>query len=151
MRRAKPGGWYDDFRYRIHFEGETRRVFPAMRVSRTGKGIKTGIVVYSMHVTVPEFNDRRLIKITLKNWRRPYVESVTADGPSDSPHRYGSGRLCMWYPGDGPDLTWQPEEGLLRLIRYAELHLFKEAFWRRYDDWPGPEAPHGEGEAKEAA
>jgi len=96
MRRAKPGGWYDDFRYRIHFEGEARRVFPSMRVSRTGKGIKTGIVVYSTHVTVPEFDDRRLIKITLKNWRRPYVESVTADGPSASPHRYGSGGLCMW-------------------------------------------------------
>jgi hypothetical protein len=151
MRRAKPGGWYDDFRYRIHFEGEARRAFPSMRVSRTGKGIKTGVVVYTLHVTVPEFDDRRLIKITLRNWRQPSVESVTADGPPDSPHRYRSGHLCMWYPGDGPDLTWQPEEGLLGLIRYAEVHLFREAFWRRYGEWPGPEAPHAEGEAKEAA
>jgi hypothetical protein len=57
----------------------------------------------------------------------------------------------MWHPGDRPDLTWQPEEGLLGLIRYAQVHLFKEAFWRRYDEWPGLEAPHAEGEAKEAA
>ena len=151
MRRAKSGGWYDDFRYRIHFEGEARRTFPSLRVSRTGKGIKSGAVVYTLHATVPEFEQRRRIKITLMNWTRPSVKSVTADGPTSSPHRYGDHALCMWHPGDGPDLRWQPEEGLLRLIRYAQVHLFKEEFWRSYGEWPGPEAPHAEGEAKEAA
>lgn len=147
MRRAKPGGWFDDFRYRIHFEGEARKAFPSMQMSRTGKGKKTGVVVYTLHIAVPEFGERRLIKITLGNRTRPTVRSITVDGPTDSPHRYDDGHLCMWYPGDGPELTWQPEEGLRRLIQYAEVHLFREAFWRRYGEWPGPEAPHGE-EAK---
>jgi len=150
MRRAKPGGWFDDFRYRLRFEGEAHKAFPSLRVSRTGKG-RTGAIVYTLQVTVPEFTERRLIRITLWNRSRPTVRSVTADGPTASPHRYSGGRLCMWYPGDGPELTWQPDEGLHALIQYARVHLFQEAYWRRYGEWPGREAPHGENEAKEAA
>lgn len=150
MRRANPGGWYDDFPYRIHFERGAGAAFPSLSVSRTGKGSKAGAIVYALRVTVPEFDQRR-IKIMLMNWTRPCVKSVTADGPTASPHRYHDGRLCMEYPGDGPDRTWQPDEGLLALIRYAQVHLFKEAFWRRYGEWPGPEAPHAVGEGKEAA
>ncbi len=150
MRRAKPGGWYDDFRYRLRFDGNARQAFRSLRVSRTGNGIK-GAVVYTLDVTVPEFNQCRKIKITLMNWIRPSVRSVTADGPTSSPHRYDDHTLCIWYPEDGQDLAWQPEEGLLGLIRYAQVHLFKEEFWRRYDEWLGSEAPHAEGEAKEAA
>jgi hypothetical protein len=151
MRRAKPGGWYDDFRYRLHFEGAARTAFPSIRVSRTGKGKKTGSIVYTLHVPVPEFNERRLVRIALWNYRRPTVRSLTADGPTASPHRYGDGTLCMWYPKDGPELRWVSEDRLLRLIRCAQVHLFKEAFWRRYGEWPGREAPHGRDEVKEAA
>jgi hypothetical protein len=150
MRRAKPGGWYDYFRYRLNFEGAARTAFPSMRVSRTGKG-KTGSIVYTLHVPVPEFNERRLIRITLWNDRHPTVRSLTADGPTASPHRYSNGTLCMWYPKDDPELRWVSEDGLLRVIRCAQVHLFKEAFWRRYSEWPGPEAPHGPDEMKEAA
>jgi hypothetical protein len=142
MRRANPGGWYDDFRYRLRFEGEAHRAFPSMRVTRTGRG-RTRAVVYTLHVTVPEFNERRRITITLGNRARPLVRSVTADGPTRSPHRYSDGHLCMWYPDDGPDLVWQPEDGLLSLVQHARVHLFREAYWRRYGEWPGPEAPHG--------
>lgn len=151
MRRAKPGGWYDDFRYRIGFEGEARRAFGSMQVSRTGKGRKSGAVVYTLHVTVPAFEEQRLIRITLRNWTRPSVRAVTADGPSDSPHRYSEAELCMWYPSDGPELTWEPQEGLLALIQYTAIHLFREAYWRRYSEWPGPQAPHDVGEAQRAA
>jgi hypothetical protein len=76
---------------------------------------------------------------------------VTADGPTRSPHRYADGHLCMWYPDDGPELVWQPEEGLLALIQYVRLHLFREAYWRRYHLWPGPEAPHVAHDLKDAA
>lgn len=103
MRRAKPGGWYDDFRYRLQFEGRAFQVFPSMRSSRTGKG-KNGAIVYTLHVAVPEFNERRLIKITLTNRRRPRLTMLIADGPTASPHRYSDGHLCMWHPDDGPDL-----------------------------------------------
>jgi hypothetical protein len=150
MRRAKPGGWFDDFRYRIQFEGSACKAFPSLRTSRTGKGIKSGVIIYTLTVPVPEF-EPRTIKITLTNWKRPFVQSVTADGPTDSPHRYSDGRLCMEFPDDPGDRKWQPDEGLLGLVRYAQVHLFKEAYWRRYGEWLGEEAPHGEGESKEAA
>jgi hypothetical protein len=151
MRRAKPGGWYDDFRYRLRFERAARTEFPSMSASRAGKGRKTGSVVYTLHVPVPELNERRLIRIALWNDRRATVQSVTADGLIESPHRYSSGALCMWYPKDGSEQRWVAEDGLLRLIRCTQVHLFKEAFWRRYGEWPGPEAPHGPDEAKETA
>jgi len=146
MRRAKPGGWYDDFRYRLRFEGEVRHAYPSIHSSRTGKG-KTGAIVYTLTVTVPEFDDRRVIRITLANTRRPWLQLLKADGPTDSPHRYADGHLCMWHPDDGPDLTWQPDDGLLALVQYARVHLFREAYWRRYRVWPGAEAPHGDGDA----
>jgi hypothetical protein len=57
----------------------------------------------------------------------------------------------MWYPKDGPERRWVADDGLLRLIRCAQVHLFKEAFWRRYGEWPGPEAPHEPDEVKQAA
>lgn len=122
-----------------------------MSASRTGKGKKTGSVVYTLHVPVPEFNERRLIRIALWNDSRATIQSVMADGPADSPHRYKDGALCMWYPKDGPDQKWVAEDGLLSLIRFAQVHLFKEAYWRRYDEWPGPEAPHKADEARQAA
>lgn len=151
MRRAKPGSWYDDFRYRLRFEGAARTAFPSMSVSRTGKGRKAGSVVYTLYVSVPEFNDRRLVRIALWNDRCATVQSVTADGPTESPHRYSDEALCMWYPKDGVDQRWVADDGLLRLIRCTQVHLFKEAYWRRYGEWPGPEAPHESDEVKQAA
>jgi hypothetical protein len=151
MRRAEPGGWYDDFRYRLRFEGATRRVFPATSASRTGRGKKAGRIVYRVSVPVPEFNKRRLLSITLWNGRHPSVRSVATDGPTASPHRFGDGSLCMWYPHDPPELRWVAEDGLLLLIRCAQVHLFREAFWRRYGEWPGPEAPHESHEGKQVA
>ena len=145
MRRAKPGGWYDDFRYRLRFEGEVRHAYPSIHSSRTGKG-KTGAIVYTLTVTVPEFDERRVIRVTLANTRRPWLRLLTADGPTNSPHRYADGHLCMWHPDDGPDLTWQPDDGLVALVQCARVHLFREAYWRRYGAWPGPEAPHGDGD-----
>jgi len=149
MRRANAGGWYDDFRYRLHFEAEARRYYPSMYSTRTGKG-KTGAIVYTLTITVPEFEQRRVITIKLANRRRPWLRLLTADGPTESPHRYADGHLCMWHPVDGPDLVWQPEDGLIALVQYARVHLFGEEYWRRYGRWPGPEAPHREG-GKEAA
>jgi hypothetical protein len=151
MRRAKPGGWYDNFQYRLRFERAAKKAFPSISTSRTGKGKKSGAIIYTLHVMVPEVNELRLITIKLRNWSRPCVQSVTADGPTKSPHRYSDGHLCMWHPSDGPELMWQPEEGLVGVIQYARVHLFREEYWRRYGTWPGPEAPHGEDAPKVTA
>ncbi len=148
-RRAEPGGWYEDFRYRLRFEGPARQAYQSLRATRTGKGINTRIT-YAVSVTVPEYGDQRAVKIRLANYTRRHLVTVTVGGPTESPHRYADGALGMWYPEDGLDRKWQPEEGLLTLIRYGRLHLFQETYWREYGDRPGPEAPHAP-QGKEAA
>lgn len=149
MRRAKPAGWYEDFRYRLRFEAPAHRAYPSLRSIRTGNGTSAEIV-YTLTVTVPEYLTRRAITIRIADLTRPFLAAVTVDGPTTSPHRYRDGQLCMWHPDDGPELVWQPEEGLLGLIQYVCVHLFRESYWREYAYWPGPEAPHGS-ELKEAA
>jgi hypothetical protein len=48
-------------------------------------------------VNVP-FYESRAVTITFKSHSTtPYV---SVDGPTDSPHRYDDGTLCMWFPGD---------------------------------------------------
>ncbi len=51
--------------------------------------------------------------------------------------------MCIWYPGDGEDQRWVPEDGLLALLGMTAVHLFKEAYWRETGEWLGEEAPHG--------
>lgn len=72
---------------------------------------------------------------------------VTADGPTDSPHRYDEHRLCMWLPGDPTEQRWVFEDGLLALLGMASAHLFREAWWRETGEWLGPEAPHTDDKA----
>ena len=42
-------------------------------------------------------------------------------------------------------------DGLLTLVRYAQLHLFREAWWRETGEWVGEEAGHAPPSGKEAA
>ena len=68
--------------------------------------------------------------IRLYNTFTPIVQDVIADGPTDSPHRYGGGRLCIWHPKDPPERGWVHQDGRLQLIIHARVHLLKEAWWR---------------------
>lgn len=72
----------------------------------------------------------------------PSTPRVRADGPSESPHRYPDGSLCIWYPHDSIDSRWVLEDGLAHLLGLTALHLFREAWWRDTGEWLGPEAPH---------
>lgn len=74
---------------------------------------------------------------------------VYADGPEDSPHRFEDGGLCMWYAPDPREQRWVFRDGLHALLAHIAAHLFKEAWWREYDQWLGPEVPHA-GTSKEA-
>jgi hypothetical protein len=151
MRRSKPSAcWYEDLRYRMRFESPARQTFRSLSCTQTGKGRKAEII-YRLTVSVPEYAQSRRITIRLTNYKRPFLVGVSADGPTNSPHRYSSGHLCIWYPSDGPELKWQPDEGLLGLIQYTRVHLYREAYWRQFGFWPGPEAPHGETKEPEAA
>lgn len=140
MRAGRTGPWYTDIRARIRFERGVREAYPAINVTATGRSMNAK-VVYSLTVEVPEYPSRR-VTIALPNWSTPTVASVTADGPTESPHRYGGCELFIWHPNAPPEERWMPEDGLLALIDHARVHLFKEAYWRETGLWPGPEAPH---------
>ena len=49
----------------------------------------------------------------------------------------------MWLPSDPPERRWRRNDGRLRLIDTAVVHLFKELYWREHAEWLGEEAPHG--------
>ncbi|MBT2391450.1 hypothetical protein J7E87_18910 [Streptomyces sp. ISL-1] len=72
----------------------------------------------------------------------PEVPQVFTDGPSDSPHRYRDGSLCMWYPYDPAEQRWTFKNGPAALLGLVVAHLLREEWWRCTDEWPGPEAPH---------
>lgn len=104
MRGGSTQPWYTDIRVRLRFERGVREAFPSINVSSTGRGMKAKIV-YTLTVDVPEYPPRR-VRITLPNWSTPSVASVTADGPTESPHRCSTYELCIWHPNAPPDERW---------------------------------------------
>ncbi|TFV64602.1 UNVERIFIED_ORG: hypothetical protein E4P37_12565 [Bacillus sp. AZ43] len=55
-----------------------------------------------------------------------------------------AGDLCLWYPRDPRGLRWEWEDGLEEYVTRVHRHLFFEEYWRRNDEWPVEDAPHGE-------
>jgi hypothetical protein len=145
MRRRKPQPWFTDIRARVRFERGARLAYPGLRCTATGRSTNAR-VIYTLTVDVPEY-DRRRVVISLANCSTPTLPDITVDGPTESPHRYSSERLCVEYPDDPPDERWAADDGLLALIDLIRAHLFREAYWRETGIWAGPEAPH---EPKEA-
>ncbi len=73
----------------------------------------------------------------------PEIPRVSSDGPAQSPHRYGDGSLCMWYPGDPPEQRWdRRRDGPVGLVGLILAHLMREEWWRLTGEWAGPEAEH---------
>lgn len=66
-----------------------------------------------------------------------------------SKHRMlDDGALCLWYPFDSSERRWVARDGLPRLVRIVQDHLFYEHYWRMtgaFDGgtWLGDEAEHG--------
>jgi len=148
VRRRKAQPWYYDFRRKLRFEAEARTYVDDLVVRRSGKGRKA-VIIYTAAVTIPGF-ERRKIVIRLLNSIEPRLIGITADGPTESPHRYEpGGDLCMWRPDAADDGRWTSDEGLWALIQYARVHLFREAYWRATGAveagvWAGDEAAHGQ-------
>lgn len=88
---------------------------------------------------VPHYEARN-VEIRFEKWSKSPL--VRVDGPA-SPHRYGDGTLCMWYPPDPSEEKWVFDDGLLALLNHIQAHLFREAWWREHGVWLGPQAPHG--------
>ncbi len=145
MRRANRAGkrrggpWYGEDRQRLVFERNARRHLPGLRARTIAAGSKSGRL-YEVILGVPHYEARSVEVFFPKN--SPRHATVTADGPTDSPHRYGEHRLCMWDPSDSPERRWVFEDGLLTLLGMTTAHLFREAWWRETGEWLGPEAPH---------
>ena len=93
-----------------------------------------------MTISLPHYEARRVQILFQKD--SPRIPRVTADGPVESRHRFPSGELCMWYPGDPVENQWVFEDGLLALLGHITAHLFREAWWRETGEWPGPESRH---------
>lgn len=141
MGRPKHQPWYSDIRARLRFERAARTEHPTLRVSATGRGLDAQ-VVYRLRLEVPEYETRE-VTIRVRNGFEPYGAEVIADGPVDSPHRYGAHRLCLWDPAGPEAERWVGADGLCELIAQTRIHLFKEAYWRETGLWLGPQAPHG--------
>lgn len=137
------GPWFGDGKARILFEARALKYHPGL----TGETINYGPRShrgrrYSVVLAVPHY-DSRLIEIVFPV-ESPNRPNVTADGPTDSPHRFHDGRLCMWYPRDPVSAKWVLQDGLLSLLGMITAHLFREAWWRDMDEWLGPVFDHGD-------
>ncbi len=155
IRTRRPGNlrapwWRRDVGARGRMEAGIRSRYPGIKVSKSAKRL-----TYELELDLEVYDPRRITVIFKADEPASCVE-VLADGPTESPHRYGERSLCMWYPADPPELRWLPEHRLAGLIEMARLHLFREEYWRRtggWDggEWLGPEIHPGEEEAEETA
>lgn len=82
---------------------------------------------------------RRHVQIFIYN----VIAHVLVDGPTDSPHRYQDGTLCIWYPDDPPEQKWKRRDGAAVLVADIAAHLIKEEWWRMTGEWPAGEVRHG--------
>lgn len=73
----------------------------------------------------------------------PDTPKVWVDGPSESPHRYEDGALCMWHPEDLPAKRWVRRDGAAVLVAHIAAHLLREEWYRKTGDWKGDEVTHG--------
>jgi hypothetical protein len=130
----------------LRFEQGARNHFPGLRAFTTRIGERAGRH-YVADVAVPHYESRRVHVLFERD--NPNAARVEVDGPTESPHRFGDGSLCIWRPRDPVWARWIVEDGLVRLLGLTIAHLFREAWWRETGEWPGPEAPHA-GELRKA-
>ena len=70
------------------------------------------------------------------------MDVVAEDWVGPMKHTFGANKLCMWCPKDPIERKWSKEEGLLKLIDTAVMHLFRELYFAEYGVWLGEEAPY---------
>lgn len=131
-------------------EAGIRSRYPDIEISGSAKSL-----TYELELGLEVYESRR-VTIVFKVGEPASCVEVFADGPTESPHRYGENKLCMWHPADPPELRWLPEHRLVGLIEMARLHLFREEYWRRKGgrnggEWLGPEIHPGEERSEETA
>ena len=73
--------------------------------------------------------------------RRPWKHRNPRRGDADE--RWTTGSLCLYYPLDPRPLRWVWEDGLEAFVIRLHRHLFYEEYYRREQEWPVEDAPHG--------
>ncbi len=137
--RRYGGPWYGNDVQRVHFERSAKRHFPTLRGVIRTSGSKAGRI-YKAAIDVPHYEQRHVKIFFPKD--APTFAKITADGPIDSPHRYDTHQLCIWYLDDPDENRWVFKDGLPILLGLIAAHLFREAWWRETGEWLGPEAGH---------
>lgn len=140
-RRAPwtPPAWTEAPAARIGFLDEIVKCGVAARFISPDRTHRGGFGI-EVRLTPAGVDERR---VTIMFGRGAAVPSVYADGPTESPHRYADGSLCMWYPADDAECRWERANGARVLLGLIAAHLIREEWWRRTGEWPGDEAPHG--------
>jgi hypothetical protein len=143
----RPGRWPDKgqastgraaFRNALRFVAEARACGIDAKISRSDTDL---VGWYAVRVTVGhDAIGRRQVRIMFPPGAGD--PRVRADGPTDSPHRYRGGFLCMWHPTDSDEQRWVPGHGAAALLTRIIAHLMREEWWRRTGEWVGDEAPH---------
>lgn len=136
------GPWFNDYKERLIFEHGVTSCCPGMS-TRIFKQRSVMKIEYSVSVNVPHYSLKRKVSIAFSSSKDSFPV-IKSDGPTESPHRYQDGSLCVWYPWDRRENRWIFDDGLLHLLALIQIHLFKEEWWRASDppEWLGPEAPH---------
>lgn len=130
--------WFDLPVGRIRFLRELVGVPDARQVKHSVYAGGFSVAMTVKPLGVPER------QVTLSFSRiRPTDPMVTADGPTDSPHRYSDGTLCMWYPSDPPEKRWALADGAAALVANVTAHLVREEWYRATGEWLGDEVRHG--------
>lgn len=131
--------WFARPAPRLRFAAELAATGAPARVVRPPRRFRGG---YAVRCTViPPGIEPRQVTIVFSTGS-PEVPRVFVDGPTESPHRYDGGELCMWLPFDGPEQRWLRRDGAAALLGHVIAHLVREEWWRRTGEWVGNEAPH---------
>ena len=134
------GPWYNDHRSLVNFQrGVTKQIWD-FSFKKVSNG-KNSYAIYQFLIEVNGYGPR-LVEIKFRQNGNQDFPIVIADGPGDSPHRYQDKSLCLWYPYDPKSSRWVFADGLLHLLSIIQAHLFREAWWREYGEWLGPEKTH---------
>ena len=136
-RPPAPARWLDTPAGRIRFIHYLRGLDGFAVPHRTGS--RDGFIVYfTLHL-----NGLPPRRVTIQFRRAsPSTPLVLVDGPTESPHRYPDGSLCMWFPEDPSARRWTLRDGSESLVAEIAAHLLREEWYRRTGDWVGPEVGH---------
>jgi len=132
--------WFDDDRRRSVFELGARHHFDSLVARSTGRRASRARA-YEVTICVPD-SEAHHVKIEFNAHHLTHPE-IRVDGPTESPHRYPDGSLCLWWPNDPEAQRWVVADGLLHLLRLIAVHLLREDWWRDFEEWLGPEVLHG--------